>query len=331
MKTSQMLFSLIFFLFFGIKTVFSQPIQVIQNDEAIYTITISYDGTILLAGGLNASLWDTNTGEKLKTIKDFSATCSDISHDNRLLAAATSSNTITIWNMDSGEKIKTFHESVYPSTGPDHFTAITFMKTNDFIITGKENGNLAIWDLNLEREIYHDHTHIGANIQSIEISSDNNIFLVETEFDAFLFSTSPFKFLYHFEGIAAMLSPDGRSVNIIKGFGDYSRIQLWDTQTGELKTSSQPFNRPAVKAKMSKNNYFTIYWNNESINPSIYLQNNYNLKITNKILTDKIKGPLSPCFFPYSNKMAIVYDNIVEIYNLEKFYSISNKSEYIEP
>jgi len=331
MKASQMAFSLLLFIFFGMKTVFSQPIQVIQNDETIYTTAISYDGTILLAGGLHATLWDSHTGEKLKTIPDFSATCSAISHDNQLLAAAASSHAITIWSLDSGEKIKTLKERDYPSTGPDHFTAIAFMKTNDFIITGKENGNLAIWDINLEREIDHDYIHIGATIQSIEMSSDNNIFLVGTEFDAFLFSTSPFQFLHHFEGIAAMVSPDGRSVNIIKGFGDYSRIQLWDAQTGELKSSSPAFNRPANKAKMSRNTYFTVYWNNESINSPIHLQNNHDLKIVNTIISSESKGLTSPYFFPDSSKLAIIYDNIVEIYDLENFYSIANDSEYIKP
>jgi WD40 repeat protein len=114
-----------------------------QDGEDIWWIDYHPDGDWLAGvGDEGITIWDTNSGDKLRTVPLVITTTNglEISPDG-LLLAVTSLNTILIVDTNSGEVIHTLNG--YTAT----VTTIAFNPSSTLLASGSEDGELKIWDL----------------------------------------------------------------------------------------------------------------------------------------------------------------------------------------
>ena len=77
---------------------------------AVYSVAFSPDGSTIASGGVDAiRLWDTDTGERLRTITGHTGPVESVafSPDGRMLASSASwDETIRLWDANTGELVQ---------------------------------------------------------------------------------------------------------------------------------------------------------------------------------------------------------------------------------
>ncbi|WP_313937732.1 DUF4082 domain-containing protein [Anabaena azotica] len=150
-------------------------------------LAFTNDGKILASGDDNGLviLWDTTTGRALRSIQGHMAALTSVafSPDGKTLASVSQDQTVRLWNVDTGKLIQTYRDATEPlqtvrftptgdtliATGKNivyfwntkthslhsklnsldssDITAIDVSPDGKTLATAKENGNVAVWEI----------------------------------------------------------------------------------------------------------------------------------------------------------------------------------------
>ncbi|MFO0979315.1 MAG: serine/threonine-protein kinase [Planctomycetaceae bacterium] len=204
-------------------------------------VCLSPDGTIILScvGGHSLidflpgshehtiQLWNTETGEKLKTLKGHESriTSACFSLDGKYILSGSYDHTIKLWNAETGDEIKTLegHEGAV--------SGVCFSPDGTRILSGSsESGDsaLKLWDAVSGQELKA--FKVEGSLGDICFSPDGKRMLTSSGcinlWDA---ATGEKLKSLQSGGKAACFSPDGKFILS----ADYSHMTLWDVVTGE--------------------------------------------------------------------------------------------------
>jgi len=194
-------------------------------------------GSVLTGGSHGAQLWDTATGEPLRsfvghTDKVFSEA---ISPDGRYLLTGSSDKTARLWDAATGQQLRTFigHRG--------NVLAVAFSPDGRYALTGSNDQSALLWEVATGRELRSFLGHSDA-ILAVAFSPDGRYVLTGSgDNTARLWDAASGQELRSFAGHTLMVtsvafSPDGRSV--LTGSWDKT-ARLWDAASGnELRTFS---------------------------------------------------------------------------------------------
>lgn len=180
-------------------------------------ILFEYNSGKLVSGGQDRSikLWDTSTGALSKTLYGCLGSVLDLSitHDNRSIIAASSSNNLYVWDVNSGRvrhtltghtdkvcavdvsKISSRHvvSAAYDRTIKiwdlqkgyctntiifhSNCNAVAFSTDGQTIFSGHVDGNLRLWDIQTGKQLSEVAAHSLAAVTSISLSRSGNMVL----------------------------------------------------------------------------------------------------------------------------------------------------------
>ncbi len=111
--------------------------------DALYGIAYSPSGEQLATAGYDRliQLWNTETGERLRTLKGHNGAVYGIafSPDGRILASAGGDSSVKLWNTASGQRLDTFGQP----TGEQFLTAFT--PDSRFVLAGGADKQIRMW------------------------------------------------------------------------------------------------------------------------------------------------------------------------------------------
>jgi WD40 repeat protein len=121
------------------------------HTSILTSVSLSGDGRFLATGSRDntAILWDTATGQKLRTFTGHShdVTSVSLSSDGRRLATGSSDGTAIVWDAATGQKLRTFtgHSSSVES--------VSLSSDGRRLVTGSSDGTTRLWDADTGREL----------------------------------------------------------------------------------------------------------------------------------------------------------------------------------
>ncbi|MCX5832560.1 MAG: caspase family protein [Deltaproteobacteria bacterium] len=203
-----------------------------RNVDCVYSVAISPDGKNALAGHQNELiLWNTATGEKIRSVKEGGVHAIAFSADGRYAATGGGSSPLKLWDVKTWAQIRIL-------ISPDLINSVAFSPNGRFVLASywESSGNhrhVTLWDVKTGKAIWTlNPTSSGAAAFSpdgryvLSFFDKRQLNLIETEtgkeIAAFLVSGDD----YHAGPIA--FSPDGRYV--ISGMSG-GIIKLWDIET----------------------------------------------------------------------------------------------------
>lgn len=186
------------------------------SSDPIVSAAISKDGRLLAVGNgdRTAAIFDTASGEKLKTFENrtFGYYCVSFSSDERWFAAGNLDNTIKLWDLETGQGLPPLagHESditaivfhpdkrrlissgldgtiriwnlvtgeppqILKGDNEDRIRTIAISKNGRFILSGNLDRTIKLWDLETKSEIYSNSDHLG-EVTSVAFSPDDSVF-----------------------------------------------------------------------------------------------------------------------------------------------------------
>jgi WD40 repeat protein len=141
------------------------------HSDTVLAITTSEDGRYILSGSRDQTvrLWDFQTGALLKTISgpENVVTAVAFSRKKAQVMTAGYDRLIRLWDLDSGELIRQLdgHTSAV--------TSMAYAHDDDRLVSCDTDGNLIWWDLKKkagQKKVFY---NLGADINSLAISSDS--------------------------------------------------------------------------------------------------------------------------------------------------------------
>lgn len=208
----------------------------------VTSVSLSADGSRLATGATNspgslpgslskAILWNTATGEKLRSFSGhmLGVNTVSLSADGTRLATGSSDPTVILWNAATGEKLRTFagHSSIV--------SRVSLSADGTRLITGSADSTAILWNAATGEKL---HTFAGHNgrVLGASLSADGTHLVTGSEDStAILWNVATGEKLRTFAGHSHVvdsvsLSADG--TRLATGSSDNTAI-LWNATTGE--------------------------------------------------------------------------------------------------
>ena len=236
------------------------------------SISFSPDGKILASSSLgdewkeSVFLWDVNTGDQLREITGHTGSVESISFSPDGSTLATGSGTrVRFWDVNTGETLQTL-------TGTSSVKSISFSPDGSMLATGGWDGTVLLWDVNAGKTLQELTVHTY-DIVSVSFSPDGNTLAAGTgsfvgSGTVLLWDTNTGETLHELTGYHSLrnvsFSPDGNTLAYLRGGNE---VQLWDVNTGKLRTFTVSRSIYSVAFSPDGNtlaiggNWITYLWN----------------------------------------------------------------------
>lgn len=207
----------------------------LHDSSEVQAIAFSPDANLILSGGKrDATLWDINSGSRLRTLKGHTDRIWAVtfSPDGRIAVTGSADTTLKAWNIETGECLQTF-------SGKGWIKSVAFHPGGQVIASGSGDHTINLWNLVtgecLKNFVGHEET-----VSSIRFSPDGG-FLASGSYDCTikLWQVNSGRCFQTLQGHTSLIwtvtfSPDGKTV---VSSGDDHTIKFWDVQTGQcIKT-----------------------------------------------------------------------------------------------
>ncbi|CAI0447471.1 unnamed protein product [Linum tenue] len=120
--------------------------KITAHNDGCGSILFEYNSGKLITGGHDKSIkiWDTNTGALSRTLNGCLGSVLDLSitHDNKSVIAASSSNKLFVWDVNSGRQLHTLTGHV------DKVCAVDVSKVSSrYVVSSAYDRTIKLWDL----------------------------------------------------------------------------------------------------------------------------------------------------------------------------------------
>jgi len=206
--------------------------EILKIEENVAGVTFSPDGTqIAAASGSNTRIWDSSTGQELRTLIGHAGWVLDVvfSPNGKQLATTSFDETAKIWSITPGQ------ETITVSDQRRGFAHVAFSPDGTEFATDGVDGSATIWDATTgeSKQTFMGHT---GRVIGITFNPDGKLFATAS-FDgtAIVWDIKTGRKLYtlaaHEGGVRDVaFSPDG---SLIATGGFDGTAKLWETLTGE--------------------------------------------------------------------------------------------------
>ena len=211
------------------------------HHSTVFAVAFSPDGRLLATGGGDgaARLWDTATGQQLRTISahDFRVLGVAFSPDGRLLATAGGDEAARLWDTATGEQVRVLAGHALNMWGSASLSAVAFSPDGRLLATAGDDKTTRLWDT-VTGQQPHVLNAYGAAV-AVAFSPDGRL-LASTGGDAQWAelwdpATGDQVRVINGPGIpvyAVAFSPDGRVLATASGD---QKARLWDPVTGDQR------------------------------------------------------------------------------------------------
>ena len=207
-------------------------IKLEEYRDNVESVAYSPDGKYVCSGSMDNTvrLWNTETGETLRTLKGHRWWVKSVSFspDGLYVCSGSWDTTVRLWNVETGVNIHTFIGHT------EGVRSVLFSPDGKYICSGSDDRTMRLWEVATETvRTFNDHrsSTLAFSPDGKYIASGSDIKKVQlwiTETGALVHTFNGHTDLV--EGVA--FSPDQRY--ICSGSRD-STVRLWDTATGETK------------------------------------------------------------------------------------------------
>ncbi len=205
----------------------------IGHTGPVYSVEFSPKGNMLATKGKDETirLWDTHTGQLLRTINTNSGGGIAFSPDGRILASTAGDKVVNLWNPNTGKFLKTFKRH------DDSVVNVTFNHDGTVLASGSRDGKIHLWNVETGKLI---RVLDAQNLDGLAFSADGSIIANGGAADANVkvWNSDTGQLLHTLkpdvqEVFDVAFSPEGHTL-ASAGWGG---IDLWDANTGELLRS----------------------------------------------------------------------------------------------
>ena len=127
------------------------PLMTIQTDAAINSVAFSTDGTCIVSGSSDGSVWvwDASTGAELKVLNGHtgSVISTAFSTDGTCIVSGSFDKSVQVWDASTGAKLKVLNGHT------DYVTSTAFSTDGTRIVSGSFDKSVRVWDASTGAEL----------------------------------------------------------------------------------------------------------------------------------------------------------------------------------
>ncbi len=157
-------------------------VKVFKCQGAVRCCAFSPDGKELVTAADQTTLWDVETGQRLRTLGDRNDRAVAVAYSrdgSEIVTASSDSTSIVCWETKTGRKIRTVGKT--DKVDADPRAAFSPDGTRAANSTSDEPTTVRLWDVHSGAELRSLHLEDGAWVNSLAISSDCRFILTGTE------------------------------------------------------------------------------------------------------------------------------------------------------
>ena len=226
-----------------------QPIHVFDspNHATISGVALSPDGTKVVAGSIDARVWDVRTGELIATLQrverfgydgDNAVTAVSFSSDGNRVVTGDWYAAVRIWDVQTAELIQTFQvpRSEYAHGSWGFVYAVALSADGRYLLANCEH-EVLLWDVQSGDEILRLAGSPPIEEKYLAFFPDGKRFLLRRSLNenagAEVWDIPTWSVVRTFDGYSGILSADGKRVLTLLG-RHADTYALWNAETGEL-------------------------------------------------------------------------------------------------